>query len=95
MLKQLFVNLCGYYGIPVFDDSFAGNDWERNFLADIKSQLLKDKPMTDRQLHTLKRVLDTDRATVKQLNYLQALGYDGSDNISKREASRLIGELKE
>jgi len=90
-----FVNLCGYYGIPVFDDSFAGNDWERNFLADIKSQLLKDKPMTDRQLHTLKRVLDTDRATVKQLNYLQALGYDGSDNISKREASRLIGELKE
>ena len=90
-----FVNLCGYYGIPVFDDSFAGNDWERNFLADIKSQLLKDKPMTDRQLNTLKRVLDTDRATVKQLNYLRALGYDGSDTISKREASRLIGELKE
>ena len=90
-----FVNLCGYYGIPVFDDSFAGNDWERTFLADIKSQLLKDKPMTDRQLNTLKRVLDTDRATVKQLNYLRALGYDGSDTISKREASRLIGELKE
>lgn len=93
--NEEFENLCGYYGVPVFDDSFAGNDWEREFLSSIKSQMLKDKPMSDSQLRTLKRVLDTDRATVKQLNYLRALGYEGSETISKREASRLIGELKE
>lgn len=93
--NEEFENLCGYYGVPVFDDSFAGNDWEREFLASIKSQMLRDKPMSESQLRTLKRVLDTDRATVKQINYLRALGYEGNETISKREASRLIGELKE
>ena len=90
-----FENLCGYYGIPVFDDSFAGNDWEREFLASVKSQMLKDKPMSDRQLNTLKRILDLENATLKQMNYLRALGYEGNDEITKREASRLINEMQE
>ncbi len=94
--NEEFENLCGYYGVPVFDASFAGNDWEREFLASIKKQMLNDKPMTDRQLNALKRIMETDGATVKQLNYLRALNYDGDmHSLSKREASRLINELQE
>ena len=90
-----FENLCGY-GIPVFDASFAGNDWEREFLASIKKQMLNDKPMSERQLSALKRIMETDGATVKQLNYLRALNYEGDmHTLSKREASRLINELQE
>lgn len=91
-----FENLCGYYGVPVFDASFAGNDWEREFLASIKKQMLNDKPMSERQLSALKRIMETDGATVKQLNYLRALNYEGDmHSLSKREASRLINELQE
>tara|TARA_R110001592_G_scaffold71846_1_gene219372 strand:- start:174 stop:1475 length:1302 start_codon:yes stop_codon:yes gene_type:complete len=94
--NEEFENLCGYYGVPVFDASFAGNDWEREFLASIKKQMLKDKPMSERQLSALKRIMETDGATVKQLNYLRALNYDGDmHTLSKREASRLINELQE
>jgi hypothetical protein len=44
--NEEFANLCGYYGIPVFDESFAKNDWEREFLASIKAQLLGNKPIS-------------------------------------------------
>ena len=49
--------MCDYYGVPVFDESFAGNEWEREFLSSIKEQMLKGKTMTNRQLSILGRVL--------------------------------------
>lgn len=89
-----FINLCGYYGIPVFDDSFASNDWERNFLASIKEQLLKDKPISDNQLSALKPIFKGSPATEKQLNYLRALGVEDFTG-TKKQASAKIDELKE
>ena len=89
-----FINLCGYYGIPVFDESHASNDWEINFLASIKSQLLNDKPMSDSQLRTLKPIFDTTSATEAQVMYLSRLGVENFTG-TKREASSLIDELKE
>lgn len=90
-----FENLCGYYGVPVFDESFAKSEWERTFLSDIKEKMLKDKPMSDRQLSTLRNILETkDGATDKQTRYLKSLGYKGNTTrLSKREASELIQEL--
>ena len=89
-----FVNLCGYYGIPPFDESFAKNDWETKFLASIKQQLLADKPLSENQLRSLKPILGKDvPATEKQLNYLKALGCEDFQG-SKTEASRKITELK-
>jgi len=88
-----FVNLCDYYGIPVFDESFASNAWEREFLASIKTQLLKNKPMSPRQLQALKPIFDGAKPTEKQLNYLRHLGFEGHVN-TKREASIKIAELK-
>lgn len=89
-----FINLCGYYGLPVFDESFASNDWERNFLASIKTQLLNDKPMSRSQLNTLKPIFKGSPATEKQLNYLRALGVEDFEG-TKSEASRKIEELKD
>lgn len=92
--NEEFINLCGYYDIPVFDETFAGNDWEREFLASIKSQLLRDKPMTDRQLQQLKRIFEQEPPTERQLSYLRALGFTGTVR-TKRQASNKISELKE
>lgn len=88
-----FINLCGYYNIPVFDESFASSDWEREFLASIKEQLLKDKPMSIRQLQALKPIFEGSLPTEKQLKYLKHLGFEGEVS-SRREASAKIDELK-
>jgi hypothetical protein len=89
-----FANLCGYYDIPVFDESFAKNDWEREFLASIKAQLLGNKPISIRQLKALQPILTFEAATDKQVKYLTSLGYEGSyESLSKRKASTLIEEL--
>ena len=86
-----FENMCDYYGVPVFDESFAGNDWERAFLSSVKEQMLKGKEMTDRQLSTLQRVLVKEKATEKQINYLLSLGYEGrTTGLNKIQASELI-----
>jgi len=88
-----FENMCGYYGIPVFDESMAGNDWEREFLSSIKEQLLAGKTMSNRQLNTLRRVLVQDKATEKQINYLRSLGFTGeTSTLTKLQASKLIEE---
>jgi hypothetical protein len=89
-----FANLCGYYGIPVFDESFAKNDWEREFLASIKSQLLGNKPISSRQLKALQPILTFESATDKQVKYLVNLGYTGTvEGLSKRQASAMIEEF--
>lgn len=88
-----FENMCGYYGIPVFDESYAGNDWEREFLASVKKQMLSGKSMSERQLATMRRILTQEPATTKQINYLIRLGFEGqTDTLSKMEASKLISE---
>jgi len=86
-----FENLCGYYGIPAFDESYAGNDWEREFLSSVKEQMLSGKSMSDRQLDTMKRILTHEPATTKQIDYLISLGYEGPViDLTKMEASKLI-----
>ena len=88
-----FENMCGYYGIPVFDESMAGNDWERTFLASVKEQMLGGKSMSEAQLNTMKRILTKEPATTKQINYLISLGYEGPViDLTKMQASRLISE---
>ena len=88
-----FENMCGYYGIPVFDASMASNDWERQFLASVKEQLLVGKTLSSRQLDALKRILTTQQATIKQINYLVSLGYEGDvSDLTRIQASKLIEE---
>jgi len=91
--SKSFEDMCGFYGIPVFDETFASNDWEREFLVSIKYQLTDQKELTARQLNTCKQIFEESPATEKQIKYLKALGYDG-EVPSKRWASKKISELK-
>tara|TARA_Y100000816_G_C26074364_1_gene565391 strand:- start:708 stop:1685 length:978 start_codon:yes stop_codon:yes gene_type:complete len=88
-----FENMCEYYGIPVYDDSWAGSSWTRSFLRDIKKRLSEQKELSSRQLESLKDIL-LSKPTEKQLNYLKALGHDGEEPKTKTIASRLINQLK-
>lgn len=91
--SESFEDMCGFYGIPVFDETFANNEWEREFLVSIKYQLTDQRELTARQLNTCKQIFDESPATEKQIKYLKALGYDG-EVPSKRWASKKISELK-
>lgn len=88
-----FENMCEYYGIPAFDDSWAGSSWTRNFLGDIKKRLSEQRELSPRQIESLKDIL-LSKPTQKQLNYLESLGYDGEEPKTKTIASKLINQLK-
>ena len=84
-----FINLCEYYGIPIFDSSLAFSMWEREFLSSIKKQMLKDKAMSRSQLQTMKRILEDRMPTPKQEEYLKDLGFTGE--VSSRKEESKIG----
>ena len=91
-----FLQMCDYYGVPEFDESFANSAWERNFLADIKEQMMGSRELTTNQLRSLKKIFDEDLATPKQLGFLENLGYTGTVSaLTKREASNIISQLLE
>ena len=88
--------MCDYYGVPEFDESFATNNWERSFLADIKEQMMSSRELTTNQLRSLKKIFDEDSATTKQLKFLNGLGYNGRVSaLTKRQASTIISQLLE
>ena len=84
---------CANYGIPVFDASFASNEWETDFLVDIKERMVKKKTLSPRQRRTLVDIMKRNMPTEKQLQYLKDLGYEGVVK-TKKEASEKISELK-
>jgi hypothetical protein len=91
-----FLQICDYYGVPEFDESFANSAWERGFLADIKEQMMSSRELSQRQLQSLKKIFDEDLATPKQLGFLENLGYNGTVSaLTKREASNIISQLLE
>lgn len=88
-----FEDACGYYGIPVFDETYAQNDWAFEFLADIKKQMIRGKGLSVNQLHSLKNILEP--ATLKQIHLLEDLGYESSiENLTKGQAGYLINKYK-
>jgi flagellar biosynthesis GTPase FlhF len=93
---ETFLQMCDYYGVPEFDESFANNNWERGFLADIKEQMMSSKELSVNQLRSLKKIFDEDTATPKQLQFLNDLGYEGTvSTLTKRQASSIISQLLE
>ena len=65
--------------------------WEKQFLSSIENQLRGNDwghAITPKQMEKLIEVLEP--ATEKQLNYMRDLGYDGSDQVTKRAASHWL-----
>ena len=96
--NDTFENMCGYYGMPVFDASWAKTHWETNFLADIKLKLSREETLSNSQLTSLRKILVSDKASEKQIQYLMDLGYEGSvedlQDLTKKQASIAISKLK-
>ena len=88
-----FEEQCMYYNIPVFDISFATNDWEIEFLSGMKKTLTNKQMPSNRQVMKLRELL-TNPPTEKQIKFLRDLGYEG-EIPTKLFASRKINELKE
>ena len=92
---EIINDMLELYAIENFHVYSTGytNDWETKFFNDIKVILSKENPLSPKQLETLQELLLP--ATEKQIQYLQALGFEGETNISKRQASNAINEIKQ
>ena len=97
--NEKFVEGCDYYGIKPFVPEQGKDNWEENFLKDIKMKITRGSVLTENQVSKLWNILDGDgkieNATDNQKNYLIRLGYDGDvDALTKEEASNHIQRLK-
>ena len=90
--SETFSNMCEYYGIPIFDESFAGNAWEAEFLMSIRKKLSNRKELSTAQLNSLRKIMVENPPTPNQVNYLRDLGWEG-EIPSKKFASKKIAEI--
>jgi len=88
-----FDNLCGFYGIPTFDSSFAANASDLETLLRTKKKMIDGITLGRIPLQQLKLIFDETPATEKQIKYLRDLGWDG-EIPSKRFASKKITTIK-
>lgn len=72
-MNEGFINLCGYYGIPPYDD-FGFNDTQYNTLSRIKSVLNEGKQLDTSALNSLRSIFNSP-ATTKQIKRLKTLGH--------------------
>jgi len=91
--KETFEQNCEFYDIPTFDIDEATGDWERRFLRDMKSKIIRDSQLSQRQLETLRGIVTGigPAATEKQLRYMEKLGVEIPEGVTKKQASDLIG----
>ena len=93
-----FGEMCAYYDVPVFDLSFAQDNWQRRFIADMILRLSQGKGLSDKQLaHLRKIVIDEPLpATNKQKWYIGKLSpdYEIPEDLTRVQASELINTLK-
>lgn len=92
--NETFKNMCDFYGVPIFDESFANDLWEADFLVGIKRQLSNRHELTPNQLSVLKKIMTENPATDKQIKYLRDLGWEGAIP-TKHFASKKIKEILE
>tara|TARA_R100001015_G_C4633548_1_gene198681 strand:+ start:1790 stop:2989 length:1200 start_codon:yes stop_codon:yes gene_type:complete len=89
---------CEYYDLPPFTVEKGNNEWERNFLKDMKGKIIARKQLSPRQLNRILQIImpevaEEEPATSKQINYIKKLGGEVLENMTKTQASDLIGEL--
>ena len=89
--KQLIKEACEYYCIPVFSVEDGKNYWEKGFLSVILNNMINRKSLSDKQLNTLRGIIEP---TPGQIKCIKGLGRTVRDGLTKIEASRMITELK-
>ena len=96
--NQALVEACEYYDIPYFNIEMANNDWESRFLNDMSNRIIRKQTLSTNQLNKLLAIIaptsvEAQPATLKQTRYIERLGGEVPDELTKTEASELIGEL--
>ena len=86
-----FVDMCRFYGLPIFTHEYANTAWESRFLLDIKKLFNARKELSQNQLNSLRGIFKTP--SEKQIKYLRDLGWEGIIPTSSF-ASKKIDELK-
>jgi len=90
-------NFCEKHNIPIFTaESHGNNDWEISFLVDMIGKIHSGNFMSEKQLLRTIRIVkgEDDKATEKQLSYIRKLGGIPNADLTKRDASQMIDELK-
>lgn len=93
-----FHDACEYFDIPVFNPEMGINQWEKRFLTDMESRVIRRRDLSPRQVTKLKTIISryNDKPTERQVNYLRSLGYEGNtEELTKGQVSKLIDEHKE
>tara|TARA_R100000734_G_scaffold17903_1_gene14396 strand:- start:587 stop:1714 length:1128 start_codon:yes stop_codon:yes gene_type:complete len=93
-----FREACEYMDIPVFKPDMGINTWEKRFLTDMESRIIRRRELSERQVSKLIGIVNryNDKPTERQVNYLRVLGYEGeTESLTKGEISELIDRMKE
>tara|TARA_R110001599_G_scaffold171103_1_gene361544 strand:+ start:250 stop:1335 length:1086 start_codon:yes stop_codon:yes gene_type:complete len=91
--KERVLQMLDYYGLSNFYEFREGVDeWTKGFLINMEAKLGRGSELTQGQLTKLGEILTP--ATEKQLEYLLALGYEGTTPLSKRQATTEIDKIK-
>ena len=95
-----FNTICDYFGFRVFSEDDGTNDWERNFLHDMRIRLTRGNEPSERQTQTLNKIVKRNDkpASEAQKSYVKALGWEGRETDipdTNRAISILIDKLKE
>ena len=75
------------YGLPYFNVNYANNQWEIDFLVNVKRRMVDKKNISDSQLRTLRNIIQRQMPSKKQLSYLKDLGYDGEVKTKNMQAN--------
>jgi len=97
-LETAFEDFCEKHDLPEFnaEHPFSKNQWEQNFLRDMIKRINALQSLSPKQILYVQKIVNNieQPATEKQLSYIRKLGGTPNPEMTKREASDMIGELK-
>ena len=95
-LETAFEDFCEKHDLPEFTLENGNNQWEQNFLKDMIKRINTLQPLSPKQILYVQKIVNNieQPATEKQLSYIRKLGGTPNPEMTKREASNMIGELK-
>ena len=95
-LETAFEDFCEKHDLPHFTKENGTNSWEQNFLSDMIARIKRLASLSPKQILYVQKIVNNieQPATEKQLAYIRKLGGTPNPEMTKREASNLIGELK-
>lgn len=95
-METALEDFCSEHNLPIFSESDGSNNWECTFLTDMLTRINRLASLSPKQIEYIAIIVNKEEqpATEKQLSYIRSLGGEPTNSMTKRQASDLIGELK-